>query len=101
VNSTLGFIANRIAGRLLQQAGAQVDPEVLASVRRQHDALNQAPGFFEAQPRIARKRGIRLPVTEVANEIRLDPRPRKELFVHTGIVKTRHGPAIQAERARQ
>jgi hypothetical protein len=29
VKSTLGFIANRIAGHMLQQAGAQVDPEVL------------------------------------------------------------------------
>jgi hypothetical protein len=29
VKSTLGIIANRIAGRMLQQAGAQVDPEVL------------------------------------------------------------------------
>jgi hypothetical protein len=29
VKSTLGIIANRIAGRPLQQAGAHVDPEVL------------------------------------------------------------------------
>src|SRR5207245_1800578 len=54
-------------------------------------------GFLKAQSRRAGMEFARIPVTEVAQEIGFDARAGEERRIDLGIVKTRHGAAVQPQ----
>src|SRR6202042_3697065 len=69
-------------------------------VRTFGDCLKQLAGLVEVQARIAGKYFRVVAVAEIAQEVRLHARGRKELRVHLGVVKARHCTAIQPQRPR-
>lgn len=55
--------------------------------------------ILEFQPWAAREQAAGIAITEVADEVRLDPPTRKKIPVNQGVVEAGHGTAIESEGA--
>src|SRR5580692_8944733 len=69
----------------------------LRAGRRSKDAA----GFLEGKPRIARARASLVAITDIAEEIRFDPRIGEKFAIDTRIVEAGHRTAIETQRARR
>src|SRR5689334_13294523 len=84
-----------------RRTAADTAPRQVSNARMFTSASKDLGDLVELEAGPSWLQARRIPVTEIAQKVRLDVCACEELLVHAGIVEARHRPAIEPQRARR